>query len=76
MPTKSFDTFDPTTNRIDAEVSTLKKQLESRASYNLDGDSLETNSKQSAASTIEVNIAVPTRYFSNNCFIGSLGRIY
>ncbi|XP_042062824.1 myosin-10-like [Salvia splendens] len=39
--------------RIDAEVSTLKKQLESRASYNLDGDSLETNSKQSTASTIE-----------------------
>ncbi|KAL1535611.1 ELKS/Rab6-interacting/CAST family member 1-like [Salvia divinorum] len=39
--------------RIDAEVSTLKKQLESRASYNHDGDSLETNSKQNASSTIE-----------------------
>ncbi|KAG6393470.1 hypothetical protein SASPL_147712 [Salvia splendens] len=29
--------------RIDAEVSTLKKKLESRASYDHDGDSLETN---------------------------------
>ncbi|XP_042028807.1 myosin-10-like [Salvia splendens] len=39
--------------RIDAEVSTLKKKLESRASYDHDGDSLETNSKQNASSTIE-----------------------
>ncbi|KAG6382840.1 hypothetical protein SASPL_157440 [Salvia splendens] len=39
--------------RIDAEVSTLKKTLESRASYDHDGDCLETNSKQNASSTIE-----------------------
>ncbi|KAH6762678.1 structural maintenance of chromosomes protein, partial [Perilla frutescens var. hirtella] len=39
--------------RIDAEVYTLKKQLESRASHSHDGDSQETNIKQSASPTIE-----------------------
>ncbi|KAL8551978.1 hypothetical protein ACS0TY_000871 [Phlomoides rotata] len=38
--------------RIDAEVSTLKKQLELRASHS-HGDGDETNTKESAAPTIE-----------------------
>ncbi|KAI3458705.1 hypothetical protein Pfo_015368 [Paulownia fortunei] len=39
--------------RIDAEVSTLKKQLELRASHNHGDDGHQTNMKQSTAPTIE-----------------------
>lgn len=51
-------------NRIDAEVSTLKKQLELRASHNHGGDGDETNTRESAAPTIEVRIAAPTCSFN------------
>lgn len=51
------------TNRIDAEVSTLKKQLELRASHDHGGDSHETNIKQSDAPTIEVNMTAATFLF-------------
>lgn len=47
------------TNRIDAEVSTLKKQLELKASHSHGGDGDETNTNKSAATTIEVSIAAP-----------------
>lgn len=59
------------TNRIDSEVSTLKKQLESRKTPKHDDDSHEADMKQSAASKIEVSIAVPNclliRFVPSSC---------
>lgn len=44
------------TNRIDAEVSTLRRQLdELRASYTHHGDGHEMNAKPSSGPTIEVS---------------------
>lgn len=54
------------TNRIDAEVLTLKKQLESRASCNHSGEIDETNIKQTVSPTIEVKLLqqrIISKYF-------------